>query len=370
MAAAEPPATCVVSVAVREGMVAYARCVETRLVELGYLADGPDDRFDPAAVAALRGFQLDAGLPQTGVANASTLDAMGIWRDPGPPTCTVLVPVRPTMVAYARCVETRLRQLGLVSTADDYFDWDAAWALKQFQLGAGLPQTGVADASTLAWLGIWRDPGPPTCTVSATVRPGRTGALCVETRLRQLGLVSTADDYFDSSASWALSQFQLSAGSTQTGIADPKTLAALGIWKPPPNPYPLPANSGTGRRIVYSRAQQRVWAVDASGNVVKTHRVSGRLYEPYSGTYYVYSRSQYTYSATDPSVRWRWMVRFAYGPQGGRIGFHEIPNRNGVPLQTSQQLGLPLSGGCVRQSSSDALWIWNWAPVGTKVVVL
>ena len=64
------------------------------------------------------------------------------------------------------------------------------------------------------------------------------------------------------------------------------------------------------------------------------------------------------------------MVRFAYGPDGGRIGFHEIPNRNGVPLQSYEQLGLPLSHGCVRQTTADALWIWNWAPIGTKVVVL
>jgi lipoprotein-anchoring transpeptidase ErfK/SrfK len=39
-------------------------------------------------------------------------------------------------------------------------------------------------------------------------------------------------------------------------------------------------------------------------------------------------------------------------------------------LQSSEQLGLPLSAGCVRQSTADAGWLWNWAPVGTKVVVL
>jgi lipoprotein-anchoring transpeptidase ErfK/SrfK len=108
----------------------------------------------------------------------------------------------------------------------------------------------------------------------------------------------------------------------------------------------------------------------ASGNVLKTHRVSGRTYEPNAGTHHVYSRSEYTYSAKDPRVRWRFMVRFAYGTAGGRIGFHEIPNRNGVPLQTKEQLGLPLSGGCVRQSTGDAIFLWKWAPIGTKVVVL
>lgn len=133
---------------------------------------------------------------------------------------------------------------------------------------------------------------------------------------------------------------------------------------------PVPANSGTGRRVVYDRAQQRVWAIEADGTVVKTHRVSGRTREPYAGTYSVYSRSMYTYSANNPAVKWRYMVRFAYGPDGGRIGFHEIPNKNGVPLQTEAQLGQPLSGGCVRQSTADALWMWNWAGIGTKVVVL
>jgi lipoprotein-anchoring transpeptidase ErfK/SrfK len=78
----------------------------------------------------------------------------------------------------------------------------------------------------------------------------------------------------------------------------------------------------------------------------------------------------YTYSVADPDVKWRYMVRFAYGPGGGRIGFHEIPTRFGVPLQSESQLGQPLSGGCVRQATADAIWVWNWAPIGTKVVVL
>jgi len=66
------------------------------------------------------------------------------------------------------------------------------------------------------------------------------------------------------------------------------------------------------------------------------------------------------------------MVRFAYGPQGGRIGFHEIPTnlQTGAKLQSESQLGLGLSAGCVRQATRDAIYIWHWAPVGTKVVVL
>jgi len=132
----------------------------------------------------------------------------------------------------------------------------------------------------------------------------------------------------------------------------------------------LPSHSGSGRRIVYDRAQQRVWAVDANGRVVKMHRVSGRVHEPGAGTYRVFSRSISTYSKDNPAVRWRYMVRFAHGPNGGNIGFHEIPTKRGRPLQGESQLGRPLSGGCVRQSHDDAVWMWNWAGIGTKVVVL
>jgi lipoprotein-anchoring transpeptidase ErfK/SrfK len=138
----------------------------------------------------------------------------------------------------------------------------------------------------------------------------------------------------------------------------------------PAGAYGLPAGSGSGRRVVYHRGQQRVWAVESDGTVVKTHRVSGRLYEPYRGTYSVFSRSLYTNNIHDPNVKWMYMVRFTYGPGGDRIGFHEIPKRFGVPLQSVSQLGQPLSGGCVRQSTPDAIWMWNWAGLGTKVVVL
>lgn len=135
----------------------------------------------------------------------------------------------------------------------------------------------------------------------------------------------------------------------------------------------LPANSGSGRRVVYSKHLQRVWTVEADGTVSKTHLVSGRLKynQPSPGTYSVFSKSMYTCNIKKPSICWRYMVRFAYGgDDGDNIGFHEIPKNNGVPVQSVSQLGTPLSGGCVRQATPDAIYMWNWAPVGTKVVVL
>ena len=39
-------------------------------------------------------------------------------------------------------------------------------------------------------------------------------------------------------------------------------------------------------------------------------------------------------------------------------------------MQSDEQLGEGLSGGCVRQSREDAIWMWEWAQLGTTVVVL
>ena len=158
-------------------------------------------------------------------------------------------------------------------------------------------------------------------------------------------------------------------------LPPPPTTTTTTTLPPPPPTVPswvLPANSGTGRRAVYSKSRQRVWAVDSNGTVLKTHLVSGKLKwcDPRVGQYRVFSRSRYTNSIQNPSIKWGYMIRFTKGCEGGNIGFHEIPNKFGVPLQSIWQLGTPLSAGCIRQGPDDARWMWNWAWVGTKVVVL
>jgi len=64
------------------------------------------------------------------------------------------------------------------------------------------------------------------------------------------------------------------------------------------------------------------------------------------------------------------MTRFALGPAGGNIGFHEIPTKNGKPLQTEELLGTFQGSGCLRMSIDDAKFIFKFAKAGTKVVVV
>jgi hypothetical protein len=137
---------------------------------------------------------------------------------------------------------------------------------------------------------------------------------------------------------------------------------------PPAPPAPTaPAGSGTGKRIVYCVSCHRVWLVEANEAVSRTHLVSGRAGVPRPGTYAVFSKST---RSTSGSVTLAYMVRFAHG-RSLAIGFHAIPrDRHGRPIQTEAELGQYRSHGCVRQSDGDALALWSFAPVGTKVVVI
>ena len=202
------------------------------------------------------------------------------------------------------------------------------------------------------------------------------------------------------------------AATTTTTTAGPATTTTTTTPPPPPEPLDvvepnapgsrlenayqatptMPPPDGEGRRVVYSKSKQRLWTVEEDGTVSRTYLVSGRrtwnqptpnnfanTYEPQMryyadppAYYRVSSRSAHTCNITKPHICWRYMVRFTKGPDGDNIGFHEIPKdtRTGRLLQTEAELGAALSNGCVRQAAPDAEYIWNWAPVGTKVVVL
>lgn len=134
---------------------------------------------------------------------------------------------------------------------------------------------------------------------------------------------------------------------------------------------PLPANSGSGRRVVYDISQQRVWLVDRHDAVKRTYLVSGsrhpHLLPP--GSYTVFSRSLHAIAFNHKETM-RYMVSFAYGRHYA-IGFHDIPvsDASGRPVQSRRQLGTPLSAGCIRQWRPDAKALWRFALKHTTVVV-
>lgn len=131
----------------------------------------------------------------------------------------------------------------------------------------------------------------------------------------------------------------------------------------------LPADSGEGRRAVFSQSRQRVWLVSADERVLSTYLVSGSVednLEP--GTYEVWSRSRWAVGIDDSGVM-EHFVRFTRGPSGAAIGFHSIPTKQGTPLQSVDDLGTPQSHGCIRQRAQDAERMWRFAQMGDTVVV-
>jgi peptidoglycan hydrolase-like protein with peptidoglycan-binding domain len=223
---------------------------------------------------------------------------------------------------------------------------------------------------------------------------------CLQAALIEAGALDGAPtSVFDDATLRAVMRVQEERSLFVDGVVGRETAISLGIWPdeesfvvhtPPPPPGamdltgfplspvsvsgpdapPLPANSGSGRRLVYDRMGQRVWAVDDNERVLRSWLVAGSKYaNELPGTHYVYSKSEVS-TAWNGEAYLPYMVRWLQ-TQRGHIGFHGIPTRvaDGTPYMTIDEFGQRLSGGCQRQADEDALFVWNFADIGTKVVV-
>jgi peptidoglycan hydrolase-like protein with peptidoglycan-binding domain len=226
------------------------------------------------------------------------------------------------------------------------------------------------------------------------------GVACLQQALAEEGLYDgEIDGDFDDATLSAVLAYQEQAGLFVDGVVGRESAIELGIWPdeeslvvrtapPAPDTYdstgyllspvasmgdaapPLPENSGSGRRVVYDRAGQRVWAVDENEQIVRSWLVSGSKFsneEP--GTHTVYSKSEMS-TAWNGQAFLPNMIRYQE-TDIGHIGFHGIPRHvsDNSPYQTTEELGTRLSGGCQRQHDLDAEFLWAFADIGTTVVV-
>jgi L,D-transpeptidase catalytic domain len=228
---------------------------------------------------------------------------------------------------------------GIVSTPSGHGYWIATANGHIYAFGDAHGMTGVPASSSI---------------VGLQASPGGTG----------LWLVGSSGAVYATGSAPYLGG--ASGGATQAvGIAR----AATGYWVAmSPSGPPLPANSGSGRRIVYSNAQQRIWLVEANGQVSQSFLVSGKHGLPAVGTYHVFAKFALE---PDGSLFLPWTLKFDPLPSGGVVNIHGIPlNRAMQPIEPDFLLGTPESHGCVRLSQVNAEFVYNWAPLGTTVVVL
>nr|WP_219090261.1 L,D-transpeptidase [Streptomyces sp. JJ38] len=124
----------------------------------------------------------------------------------------------------------------------------------------------------------------------------------------------------------------------------------------------LPAESGEGRRVVYSLADDRVWLVGADGSVLRTYGVTPGTLDPVAGVYTVTSRDERV-TGTD-GVPVQHVVRFTT-LAGTGIGF-SAPVEDG--RQPVAEPGKKTGG--IRESRADGAAMWEFATLDTPVVVV
>ncbi|MGC5361408.1 hypothetical protein ACPXCE_06890 [Streptomyces sp. DT24] len=147
--------------------------------------------------------------------------------------------------------------------------------------------------------------------------------------------------------------------------AKPSSSASAHPGVPPEtSPRPslaVPADSGTGKRIVYALADRRVWLVDVTDKPLRTFAVMPSSVNPAPGTYQVSSRSD-TIKGSD-GVMIEHVVRFATADSVS-VGFSAALDGS----MPSPNPGLKTGG--VRMARADGDAMWTFATVGAKVVVV
>jgi hypothetical protein len=124
----------------------------------------------------------------------------------------------------------------------------------------------------------------------------------------------------------------------------------------------VPDDSGTGRRIVYSLGQKRVWLVDASDAAQRTFAVWPGTVSPDPGSYTVDVRRDATTGSDGVEIEH--IVYFAT-KDGLSIAFSNAVDGSSPPAVAS---GTQTSG--IRTAKADGSALWTFGETGTAVVVV
>ncbi|MFF3321377.1 hypothetical protein [Streptomyces sp. NPDC002889] len=150
-------------------------------------------------------------------------------------------------------------------------------------------------------------------------------------------------------------------GKPRTPVAVPSTQPTGGTPQKPKDPLTVPANSGTGVRVVYSLGDRRVWLIGEQGRLERTFEVMPSTVHPKPGTYKVTSRSGKV--AGSDGVQIEHVVRFA-SVDDIVIGFSAAVDGSLTPPDPQRKTG----GVRMKRADGDALWVF--AAIGWKVVVV
>jgi len=127
------------------------------------------------------------------------------------------------------------------------------------------------------------------------------------------------------------------------------------------------------RYIEIDISQQRMYIWE-NGSVVATHSVSTGLYYPTPpGKYAILNKAPNAYSDIYHVWMPYWMAFYLDPKVNAYLGIHELPywvDGSGTQIRRpSNFIGSPHTGGCVSLDVGEAQEVYNWAQVGTAVLV-
>ena len=384
--------------------IAYIVFMQNRLIELGYLRDAADGVFGQNTETAVRAFQRNNNLPETGIADPATQQKL--YSD-----VNTLVPMADDSNMFGgelTRVQTMLGQWGFYGGAvDGVAGSNTSNAIRTFKayMRTFNPAFGVTPSpeptatpnpnGAFADMPVVMDlplvtPAPTTDPLTddsitdavmefvdggrdfvvfrQTVQEGSTGdeVLRVQTRLHQLKYLYGMDGDFGALSTRALKYFQRKHGLQETGVADAETQQLLFSAKAmPAEEYVFPF------RLVVDVSEQKVyvsqWTGDRyEGPIYKFTCATGKKDTPTPlGTYQAGGKAAgewYYFKDFNCYAKW------AYQIVGG-ILFHSntVSQPKGKP--SNGGLGHRASHGCVRMRVEDVKWIYDNCPSGTTVVI-
>ncbi|MGX5214711.1 hypothetical protein ACWKT3_39550 [Streptomyces violaceus] len=146
--------------------------------------------------------------------------------------------------------------------------------------------------------------------------------------------------------------------------AKPSSAASAGV-RPAPTasaPTRVPDGSGTGRRVVYSLGEKRVWLVDASEGSRRTFAVWPGTVSPDPGSYTVSSRNEGTTGSDGVQIE---HILYFAAKSGVSVAFSNAVDGASPPPAAS---GTKTGG--VRMRKADGTALWAFGTVGTTVTVV
>lgn len=154
------------------------------------------------------------------------------------------------------------------------------------------------------------------------------------------------------------------APDTRDQATAPRTRTAPQETSARPDPGPASPASGGEKVIEINISSQSLRAWDGQQLVMETAVSTGKPgYETPRGQFSILSKERRHWS----TIYGVWMP-YAMRVVGG-IFIHELPVRTSGEQYGAAQLGSPASGGCIRVGVGSAQRLYNWAHIGTTVLI-